>query len=42
MRTNCLEIEAAARENQSLLKNTGARWGVVATLMIGPERKPLG
>lgn len=39
MRTNCLEIEAAARENQSLLKNTGARWGVVAALMIGPERK---
>ena len=39
MRTNCLEIEATARENESLLKNTGARWGVVAALMIGPERK---
>lgn len=39
MRTNCLEIEAAARESESLLKNTGARWGVVAALMIGPERK---
>jgi MOSC domain-containing protein YiiM len=39
MRTNCLEIEAAARENQGLLKNTGARWGVVAALHIGPARK---
>ena len=39
MRTNCLEIEAAARDKESLLKNTGARWGVVAALMIGPERK---
>jgi len=39
MRTNCLEIEAEARESESLPKNTGARWGVVAALMIGPERK---
>jgi MOSC domain-containing protein YiiM len=42
MRTNCLEIEAEARESESLRKNTGARWGVVAALMIGPEReKPM-
>jgi MOSC domain-containing protein YiiM len=39
MRTNCLEIEAAARDKESLLKSTGARWGVVVALMIGPERK---
>jgi MOSC domain-containing protein YiiM len=39
MRRSCLEIEAAARENESVLKNTGSRWGVVAALMIGPERK---
>lgn len=39
MRTNCLEIEAAARESEGLLKNPGARWGVVAALMVGPERK---
>jgi MOSC domain-containing protein YiiM len=42
MRTYCLEIEAEARESESLRKNTGARWGVVAALMIGPEReKPM-
>jgi MOSC domain-containing protein YiiM len=39
MRRSCLEIDAAARANESLLKNTGSRWGVVAALMIGPERK---
>ena len=38
MRTNCLEIEAAARDKESLLKNTGARWGVVAALMIPAGR----
>lgn len=39
MRTNCAEIEAAARKNESVLKHTGVRWGVVAALMIGLERK---
>jgi len=39
MRTNCAELENAVLENESVLKNTGARWGVVAALMIGPERK---
>ena len=39
MRTNCLGIEAEASEREGLLKSTGARWGVVAALMIGPERK---
>ncbi len=39
MRTSCLEIEAAAREREGVLKSTGARWGVVAALMIGPKRK---
>jgi hypothetical protein len=39
MRINCLEIAAAARESESVLKHTGVRWGVVAALMIGPERK---
>jgi MOSC domain-containing protein YiiM len=37
--TNCAEIEAAARKNESVLKHTGVRWGVVAALMIGLERK---
>jgi len=39
VRTNCAEIEAAARKNESVLKHTGVRWGVVAALMIGLERK---
>ncbi len=39
MRTNCMEFKSAALEHESVLKNTGARWGVVAALMIGPERK---
>lgn len=39
MRTSCLEIEAAARENEGSLNSTGARWGVVEALMIGPDRK---
>ena len=39
MGTNCAEIEAAARKNESVLKHTGVRWGVVAALMIGLERK---
>ena len=39
MRTNCAELEEAVLENESVLKNAGARWGVVAALMIGPERK---
>jgi MOSC domain-containing protein YiiM len=39
VRTNCAEIEAAARKNESVLKHAGVRWGVVAALMIGLERK---
>jgi MOSC domain-containing protein YiiM len=39
MGTNCLGIEAEASEHEGLLKSTDARWGVVAALMIGPERK---
>jgi MOSC domain-containing protein YiiM len=39
MRTNCAELENAVLGNDSVLKNTGALWGVVAALMIGPERK---
>jgi MOSC domain-containing protein YiiM len=39
VRTNCAELKNAVLENESILKNTGARWGVVAALMIGPERK---
>jgi MOSC domain-containing protein YiiM len=39
VRTNCAEIEAAARKNESVLKHTGVRWGVVAALMTGLERK---
>lgn len=39
MRVNCAELENSLLENERILKNTGARWGVVAALMIGPERK---
>jgi MOSC domain-containing protein YiiM len=39
VRTNCAEIEAAAKKNESVLKHTGVRWGVVVVLMIGLERK---
>ena len=39
MRTNCAELKNAVLEHESILKNTGARWGIVAALMIGPERK---
>lgn len=39
MRANCAELENAVLEKESILKNTGAHWGVVAALMIGPERK---
>jgi MOSC domain-containing protein YiiM len=39
MRTNCMELKNALPEHESVLKNTGARCGLVAALMIGPERK---
>ena len=39
MRASCAELENAVLEKETILKNTGARWGVVAALMIGPERK---
>src|SRR5690349_18663638 len=38
METNCVELEALARENGGLLNRVGARWGVVAAIYVGPER----
>lgn len=35
----CAEIEAAHQEKDGLLRSIGGRWGVVAALYIGPERK---
>jgi MOSC domain-containing protein YiiM len=39
MHSICAEIEATHQEKDGLLKNIGGRWGVVAALYIGPERK---
>ncbi|HEY4679598.1 MAG TPA: hypothetical protein VIJ01_20720, partial [Candidatus Angelobacter sp.] len=39
MRTNCTEFKKVILEQESVLKNTGVRWGIVAALMIGPKRK---
>jgi MOSC domain-containing protein YiiM len=39
VRVNCAELENSLLENERILKNTGVHWGVVAALMIGPERK---
>jgi MOSC domain-containing protein YiiM len=39
MGTNCTEFKNVVLEQERVLKNAGARWGVVAALMIGPKRK---
>lgn len=39
MHSNCAEVEAASRDKDDLLRNAGRRWGVVAAIHIGPERK---
>jgi MOSC domain-containing protein YiiM len=35
---NCLEVESELKEQGSLLKRPGSRWGIIAAIHIGPER----
>jgi hypothetical protein len=39
MQSHCAELEVAANEKEGALKASGGRWGVVAAIHIGPERK---
>jgi MOSC domain-containing protein YiiM len=39
MQSHCAELEIADKEKEGVLKVAGGRWGVVAAIHIGPERK---
>ena len=38
MNSICTELETAVRNNESLLRNGGKRWGIIAAIYIGPTR----
>jgi MOSC domain-containing protein YiiM len=38
MNSICTEFEAAVTSDETLLKNVGRRWGVIAAIYIGPTR----